>query len=138
MSPKIFKRQSPKVPFTGFLRTPEASPGDVSVVGSPLYMTRYSPSKHVVNGRSLSDFKGAIIDLCSLTVSLIQMSNRPSSVLLETFKELLRLENIPFYSLPETDPFHKHTIRLVDAEAARRLYCKFPDGKQSITGALNR
>ena len=94
----------------------------------------HSPASQIVRGRTLADYRGAMVDVCHLSATVVSLSQRAPADFLQTFKDLLRAERIRFESLAPTHPLHKSTVLLRSAEDARRLLCKLPGGQRTVVG----
>lgn len=85
------------------------------------------PASAVSQGKTLKHFRSVVVDMCSLTVTLLSND-------LETFKTLLRAERIHYRSVKGASTrLEKHTLHLRDAEDLRQLICKLPPALHNVT-----
>ena len=87
-----------------------------------------SPVRARIHGKTLSDYRGVVVDFCTLTITLLQMNadRPPPASVMDDFKKLLNAEGIPFQTLKGQEVLSRHTVLLPDAEAMRRFVCKIP------------
>jgi hypothetical protein len=107
--------------FDGFIASPASSTSTALH-----YAPEHSPVKVTRKGKNLQHYRGAVVDLCNLTVSVFSQTQGFVSL----FKELLKAEQISFKQLPQNHPLHLSTLQLLTSEDARRLVCKFAGGQQ--------
>lgn len=74
----------------------------------------------VVDGMTVGDFKRAIIDVCSQTITVIDEDGYHISVL----RRILRAEKIKYRSLPKDHPMVQNTIRFFSPVEFQRFLCK--------------
>ena len=75
--------------------------------------------RSVVAGVTLVDFRGATVDVCARTVTIVGGDRR----LLNIFRRLLRAEGIGYARLPAEHPLWASTVRLRSAEDLQRFLC---------------
>ena len=119
----------------GFLSSPSEISTGSPTIRMPGEFPTPSPARVVGGGRTLSDYKNAVVDPCALTVSLFWGGRRaaPDSFL-DDFHNLLTREAIAARRLPSDHPLARSTLQLESAHDMRRFFCKLPGGMQMVAG----
>lgn len=88
-----------------------------------------------VHGKCLKDYRNVIVDMCTLTATLLWTGRgKPPPTFVDEFKSLLRAEKIHYRRLDASwGSLAKHSVRLRNAEDMRRLLCKLPATLHHVT-----
>ena len=134
LSPSVRQTPSP-VPFHGFLE----SPSTVSSTSSPMVQVDprdtllhpVSPASHTFKGKTLADYQNVILDLCSMTVTLIPPGpQKPPRSYLSDFSALLQREGIRHF--PVSHVLKDSTLQIASPHHMRRLACKLSGRVQTV------
>lgn len=91
-------------------------------------------TRHPDTGKTLGDYHGIILDMCTLHVTLLPPGPRkPPDTFLRHFRDLLTMEGIRHRALAESTGLAKSTVKLLSADDMQQLVCKLPGRMRTVT-----